>query len=286
MKKIAIIGGTGMIGKPVTEQLVKAGFDITLLAKNVQKARALFPGLTVIETDVFNKRQLLIGLKNQDCVYISVSPDRTARPSDRMQEKEGIDNIIDAAKDCGVKRIALLSSLVQDYDGTNGFDWWIFQLKLDAVQKIKSCGIPYSIFYPSSFMETVNRDLINGSKLLLTAGSSAPMWFIAGEDYGKQVARAFQIAGNNNQEYTIQGPEPYTWNEASSIIVANYRKPLKIMKAPLLLLKIAGIFSRKMNYASRICEALNKYPEKFSSEAAWEELGKPTITLANYIKTL
>ncbi len=286
MKKIAIIGGTGMIGKPVTEQLVKAGFDVTLLAKNVQKAKALFPGLTIIETDVFNPLQLLIGFKNQDCVYISLSPDRNARPSDRMQEKEGIEHIIDAAKHSGIKRIGLLSSLVQNYNGTNGFDWWIFQLKLDAVQKIKSCGIPYSIFYPSSFMETVNRDLINGNKLLLTTGSIAPMWFIAGEDYGKQVVKAFQIANGTNQEYTIQGPEPLTWDEAGRIIVTNYRKPLKIMKAPLLLLKIAGIVNRKMNYASRICEALNNYPETFSSAHEWEILGKPQISLASYIKTI
>jgi len=41
-----------------------------------------------------------------------------------------------------------------------------------------------------------------------------------------------------------------------------------------------GLFSQKMNYVAHICEALNKYPEKFESETTWKDLGKPAITLA------
>ena len=41
-----------------------------------------------------------------------------------------------------------------------------------------------------------------------------------------------------------------------------------------------------MNYAYHICEALNKYPEKFESENTWNDLGKPSITLAEYVTSL
>jgi hypothetical protein len=135
-------------------------------------------------------------------------------------------------------------------------------------------------------MESIPRDLIKGNKLMLTSGSVAPMWFIAGEDYGRQVARALSNAGNSNQEYSIQGPAAFDWEQAAKIIVANYKVPLKIMRAPIGLLKFFGNFSKFLNYAAHICEALNKYPEKFESENTWQDLGKPEITLSEYIKKL
>lgn len=39
MKKIIVIGATGMLGKPVTKQLAHAGFDVTLLVRNINKAK-------------------------------------------------------------------------------------------------------------------------------------------------------------------------------------------------------------------------------------------------------
>jgi len=285
-KKIAIIGATGMVGKPVTQQLLKSGFDLTILSRKPAKAKELFPSVPIIEADVFDPLSLVKALEHQEIVYISLGPSRKDSRTDIMPEREGINNIIDASKHLGLKRIVLLSSLVQNYEGMNGFNWWIFDMKIKAVEAIKSSGIPYTIFYPSSFMETIPRDLIKGNKLMLTSGSVAPMWFIAGDDYGRQVAKALSNAGNSNQEYSIQGPTAYDWEQAAKIIVANYKVPLKIMRAPVGLLKFFGNFSKFVNYAAHICEALNKYPEKFESENTWRDLGKPEITLSEYIKKL
>jgi hypothetical protein len=41
-----------------------------------------------------------------------------------------------------------------------------------------------------------------------------------------------------------------------------------------------------MSYAANICEALNKYPEKFESGKSWDELGKPSTRLADYAAAL
>ena len=113
------------------------------------------------------------------------------------------------------------------------------------------------------------------------------MWFIAARDYGIQVAWAFKKAADENQEFAIQGPEPYTFEEATKVFVDNYKKArLKITKTPLMPLKLMGMINQKMNYAANIIEALNKYPEKFESENAWNELGKPSITLAQYAASL
>jgi len=285
--KILFIGATGMLGKPVGKELIASGFEVSLLARGVNKMQQLYPGVKVIAGDVFDKAGLIKAFEGQDAVYLNLSINQNSKNIQPQTEREGMDNIIAAAKETGIKRLAYLSSLVHFYEGMNGFIWWAFQIKNMAVQKIKNSGIPYSIFYPSTFMETIPYQMMIGKKIAQMGRSLMPMWFIAADDYAKQVARSFQIAGTENKEYPVQGPHPYTFDEATKIFIENYRKAkLKIMKAPFGLIKFLGAFSQKMNYGWHICEALNKYPEKFESETTWKELGTPAITLAEYAKSL
>jgi hypothetical protein len=165
----------------------------------------------------------------------------------------------------------------------NGFHWWAFDIKQSAVKKIKASGIPYIIFYPSTFMETFPSQMMRGKKIILLGRSVAPMWFIAAADYARQVARSLTLPVNENKEYPIQGLEPYTFDQAGKIFVDNYAKAkLSVMKAPAGIIRFLGNFNQTLNYGWHICEALNKYPEKFEAQKAWEELGKPVITLAEY----
>ena len=276
-----------MIGKPVTRQLLKAGLDVTLMARNVTKAKAIFPDANIVYGDVFDPLSLLPVFEEKDAIYISLGPSRKARPGSRMPEQEGIDNIISVAQKTGVKRLAFLSSLVQKYNDTENFHWWIFDIKQEAVEKIKTSGIPYTIFYASSFMETIPGVMMRGNKIMLAGESKAPMYFIAAEDFGKQVAHSFTLLTTENKEYIIQGTEAYNWDDAARIMAENHTKrPLKIMKAPLGMIKFAGNFIPFFNYSAKILEALNNYPEKFDAEQTWKELGRPGITLARFAREM
>ncbi len=285
--KILVIGASGMLGKPVTRELAKAGFTLTLLARDPQTMRELFPGIRVVEGDVFDPISIVNAFDGQDAVYINLQAPRGASQSNPMPEREGIDNIIDAATYSGIKRIAYLSSLVQNYNNMDGFHWWVFDMKQSAITRIKSSGIPYSIFYPSSFMENFDQLMMKGNKILLAGESKAPMYFIAGEDYGRQVAWSFRLLTSESKEYAIQGTDAYTWDEGAKVFIENYSKAkLKIMKAPLGMVKLMGRVNSKSNYAYKILTALNNYPEKFEAEQTWNELGKPSLTLATYAQSL
>lgn len=286
MKKILFIGASGMLGKPVAKELIAAGYDVTVAARKVDKLKELFPGTRSVKVDVISKQSLSDALKGHEIVYLNLPLEQDSKEKDPQPEREGLENIIEMAKQSGIKRIAYLSSIIKDYEGMDGFHWWAFQIKQEAVKKIRNSGIPYSIFYPSAFMETFEGNMVRGNKLFIGSGSVAKLWFIAGSDYGKQVAKALQIAGDKNQEYTIQGLTGYDWNEASSIFIKNYRKPLKLMKAPIALVKFISIFDAKARYGWRIMTALNNYPEKFVSEKTWNELGKPSVSLSEYVAGL
>ncbi len=288
MKKITVFGATGMLGLPVVKELVNAGFEITAMVRDAEKARRVLPeNIRLVQGDLKHKADIENALTDADGVYMNLSVEPTSKQGDFQPEREGLDNILEAAKKHGIKRIGCISSLVHRYQGMDGFFWWAFSIKQSAVDKIKSSGIPYAIFYPSNFMENLDvGDFRQGGRMVLAGESKHPMYFIAGEDYGRQVAKAFEIlGGDENRDYPVQGPEALTNDEAVKIFVENYEKEkLKISKAPIQILKILGAFNQKMNYGAKILTAINNYPEKFESEKTWEELGKPRITVKEYAR--
>lgn len=288
MKKITVFGATGMLGLPVIKELVKAGFEVTAMARDTEKARRVLPrDVKIIAGDLRFADEVGKAVSGADGVYLNLSIEPTSGQTGFQPEREGLDNILEAVKKHHVQRIAYLSSLVHRYQGTDGFFWWAFSIKQSAVDKIKSSGIPYVIFYPSNFMENLDvGDFKQGNRMVLAGESKHRAYFIAGEDYGRQVAKAFELLSKDeNRDYSVQGLEAFTSDEAVQAFVKNYQKEkLKISKAPIFILKVLGAFNRKMNYGANILTAINNYPEKFESEKTWEELGKPQITLEEYAR--
>jgi nucleoside-diphosphate-sugar epimerase len=275
-----------MLGKPTALELLRAGFDVSMLARDTEKMQKLFPNINILKGDVFDSDSLQNAMQGQEIVYANLSIPQSSKKNEPQQEREGVANIIDAAKKSGVRRIGYLSSLIKDYQGMNGFNWWAFDIKQNAIDAIKNSGLNYSIFYPSTFMETIDKQMLQGNRLMMLGKSEAPMWFIAAKDYGVQVAWAMKKAGDNNQEYNVQGLEPLTFDEAAKQFCENCKRRLTITRAPMTPVKLLGYLSQKMNYTANICEALNKYPEKFVSQKTWDELGKPSITMAQYAASL
>lgn len=109
------------------------------------------------------------------------------------------------------------------------------------------------------------------------------MWFIAGQDYGRMVVRAFERHPAGNREYVIQGPESFTQSQAAELYLASTnRTGLQIQKLPLWPLNLMKTFVPTLRYGTKILHALNEYPEQFAGQSAWEELGTPTITLKEF----
>ncbi len=282
MKKILIIGATGMLGKPVTHELVQAGFDITILARNPRKAEQEFSGCTIVQGDLKDPDSLEAACAGKDAVYLSLHVPQDAVPEDWHAEREGLEHLITAARKTEIGCIAYLSSLVKDYQGQDGFSWWMFDIKHEAVRTIRDSGIPYLIFCPSNFMENLLHGFKRGSRLTSVGSSDVKKYWIAASDYGKQVARALdQFTGS--REYVIQGPQGYSDREAIDVFIRHYKaESLSKGNVPMGVLKFMGLFSRKMKYGARIIEALNKYPEEFRAGQAWEDLGRPAVTIEEF----
>lgn len=287
MKKILIIGSTGLLGKPVTNALLAADFEITLLVRNKKFAEKLFPKAKIIEGDLINRADIEKAMQGQDAIFLSLSVKQTEKESEFHTESEGLDLIINVAKSLNISRIAYLSSLVHLYQGMNGFDWWVFRIKHEAVRKIKKSGIAYTIFYPSAFMESIFYQSKQGSMIALGGKSEYPLYYVAAEDYARQVVNSFKVLTNESRDFVVQGLEAFTQDEAAKTFIKYYKKEkLRTMSAPMFVMKMMGVLSRKFDYGYHIVEALNKYPEKFEAQETWDLLGKPSITLKDFAEIL
>jgi uncharacterized protein YbjT (DUF2867 family) len=167
----------------------------------------------------------------------------------------------------------------------NGFHWWAFDRKRESIAILKDCGLEWTIFYPSTFMDNFLSSYRDGDKVLLVGRGKHPQWFIDGDDYGAQVARSFALESAAGREYPVQGPEPLLTADAAEIFVQNNPNPnLRIKRIPLWPLRVAGLVSRNLADLWSIVEALNEHPEQFQSETTWAELGKPQTTMAEFAR--
>lgn len=282
MKNVAIIGATGLLGKPVARQLISEGFNVTIISRNVKKAQAIFGDEKVVYGDLADKKSLFEALRGQEIVYLNLHIKPGAKRKDFIAETDGLMNFLEVAKQVGVKRIAYLSSMIKDYQSDSLFKWWVFQAKQKAVQLIKGAGLPYTIFVSSSFMENFTKDggFMQANNLNLVGKSNVKLFWISANDYAKQVAKSFELLTDENREYFIQGPQSYTTEEALSIFQQFYHlKKLNIVRLPIFTLFLASRFSSRLNYAYQLLNAKNHFDEKFVAQFTWDELGRPTETI-------
>jgi uncharacterized protein YbjT (DUF2867 family) len=281
MNQILVIGGTGNLGVPVVKEMMDAGLNPRLFVRSVSKAQKAFAGAipTLVEGDVQNKEQLAAALQGVNTLYLNLSVAYTNKPDDWSMETEGLALILQASKTAGVSRIVYLSSIIYRINNTMGFKWWVFDKKAAAIASIKASGIPYTIFYPSSFMESIEMPR-QGNMIPVLGSSEVKMYYIAGQDYGKIVCRSIVEDFAGNYEYDIQGTEAIQLSEAAKRYAIAYpHAVLKVQTAPLGVMKFFGLFKQDLNFISNIVKALNTYPEPFTSTQTWKRFGKPPTTL-------
>jgi nucleoside-diphosphate-sugar epimerase len=283
--KIAMFGATGMLGLPVAQRLIQDGNELTALVRR-GKEKEVPKGCRVIIGDLKNEDDIRKTVSSCEGIYLNLSVTQSSREKDFQPEREGIQDILKICEQENIKVIGYLSSLVQNYQGLNGFDWWVFRVKNQAVNMIQKHSIPSIIFRPSTFMENFDKGSYRQGQNIALAGNSAhPMYFIAGEDYARMATKAFKQFDGKNAEYIIQGTQAFTADEAAKIFVENYKKEkIKVMKLPFWMLQLFGKLSPKFNYGANIVEALNNYSEKFDGTKVWDKLGKPELTLKEYAR--
>jgi len=205
-KRILIVGGTGMLGRPVSFEFLKSGFEVSVLSTNPEKAKNIFGDkVKVFEGDVTDPESLKPAMENQDAVYINLNSELDKTKYEQI-EIGGTGNVAQAAKVAGVKRIGNISG-ASSHGEESGVIYR--DAKVKAERKLIESGVPYTIFRPSWFYESLPNFIQMGRAVIL---GDQPMKFgwLAASDYAKQVVKAYQLETAANKCFYHLGPAKLT----------------------------------------------------------------------------
>merc|ERR1712232_365959 len=279
-EKILFIGGHGMMGRPVVRHLVKEGFTLRALARDVKKARGLLPeAVEVVQGDLKDVDSIQKAAENMDAVYLNID---TPNPKASFtQDVDGTKNVVQALKD--QKDVLIIKLGAHGIKNTNG--WWLHvDLMVEAENIIKKSGNPYLFFHPTWFMESLPVFAKDNDSATVFGKKWYPMHWIAGDDYAKMVGEALK-KDIENKTYNVQGPEALDFDEAAKrFLKAGGNKDAPVYHIPIAVLYFVGFFSSVANelyYLFRNA-SMEEFNAVFEAQDTWDELYEPKMKIEDY----
>lgn len=109
--KYIITGSLGHISKPIVQELVAAGHDVTVISSNTSKTKEIEDlGAKAAIGSVSDRSFITTAFKGADVVYLMIPPHFTA-PDFRAYQHEVADNYAAAIKQNNIQRVVALSSI-------------------------------------------------------------------------------------------------------------------------------------------------------------------------------
>ena len=282
-KTILVIGGTGMLGKPVARQLKADGFKVRLLARNPEKAQTLLgSGYEIIKGDVDDLSSLRSALTGVDGVHISLKGGPTEADFDRMDHL-AVRDIARAARELGVGRVTLISAYAVSEEKADTPE---SRAKVKGEAALRSSGVPYTVFRCSWFMETLPM-FVQGKNISLIGNQVHPLHWIAVEDYARMVSKSYQSDDALNKELYIFGPESLTMREAMQLYTEIAAPGVKLSPISTRMLSVLGWISFNPEWKSMA--TLMKHYERWGEDGSPAEadrlLGAPKVTLREWCES-
>ena len=280
IKKILVIGGTGLLGFPVARQLKEDGFDVHILTTNPEKAAVKYGNeFEYTKGDVRDAAPLLRIIKKFQGIHINLN----SSSYKELQEIEhnGCKNIAQAAKNCRIKKITMISGLgVSPENAHVPF----IKPKLEMEQTIKDTGIPYTIFNCTHFMESIPLYIRNGKAMIMGNQSDRIHWLSA-EDYAGMVSRSYVVGESDFHNYSLIGPEAFTMEDVFKKYVEKVDPTIKITRISLRMLGIIATitFNPKLKYLVDLMRYFEKTPERYDPGNFPEILGKTETSLDDWL---
>lgn len=277
--QVLIIGGQGMLGRPVVRRLLEDGFDVTVMARRPEKARGALPkNARVVPGDLNVVSTIDQALDGCDAAYLSVD----STPVEKFHpETDGLKNLIAAMGNHPKIRLVVLSALGQSNPGAETHPWWHVREKFQAQQLAVRSGLPWTILEPAWFMESIPL-FIRGKNFTDIWGRTLNSFWIAGDDMGRALSRALSENLGVEERIPLQGPERLTLGEAGRRFIALYDPEVRVHKLPFWMLRFAGLFAWQARELANLFDVYKNFQEPPPDPSVWETYGKPALTVERY----
>ncbi|KXP08414.1 NmrA family NAD(P)-binding protein [Tsukamurella tyrosinosolvens] len=223
---ICILGSTGQLGLPLTKQLVAARQSVRCLAHTEKSAEILrqeVPEVDIVVGDMTDRDDLRRAMDGCDQLFI-VTP--VVDTMVAMQKQ-----IIDVAAEGGIRGITKLSGYTADHVDE------ISLLSQDhgaTDRYIAEAGVPYTLLYPCTFMQTLilqfSDSVKKESKIVAPVTASNTISFVDGRDVVDTAAAVLIKNKHDNEIVFITGPEPVSYGQVAEKLSERLGRPITYEK--------------------------------------------------------
>jgi uncharacterized protein YbjT (DUF2867 family) len=272
--KILVIGASGLLAGPVIRKLDDAGFELRLFSRSVNPSMFI-NDYDIVQGDLFNPAELYKATEGCDAIHITVST---------TDEVRAMEAILKAAKKHNIKQISFISGCTVSEQNR----WFPFiDEKFRAEQMLIHSGIPYFIFRPTWFFESLAMMVRNGKATILGKQDERYHWVAAG-DLGRMVANAYGTYGIHNGIFYVYGPERFTMKELLERYCREFHPEIKkVTETPIPVLKIIAFLTgnRQLKFAARLFSYFEKVKEPEVPAEDLARLGMAEIDFKRWIES-
>lgn len=273
-KRILVLGGTGLLGSFVARQLQADGFQVRIMARDLDKAQGMFgEEFELLAGDVSDLQSLKEAMTGCQGVHISVGG-----PVDQVSAA----NVAALAPQLGVEQITYVSGSTVAEENS----WFpMTAQKLAAETAVRESGVPYTIFCPTWPMEQLPRFIVNGQATLVGDKPMPWRWFAAA-DYGRMMCNAHQSDEALGKRLYVHGPESITMKEALERYCQAFHPEIQaVMVMPIEMARSVAESSGNMmlKFFAELMAYFQQVGEPGDPAEANDLLGAPTVTLDDWI---
>lgn len=217
---VAVLGGSGFIGRHVCHALASAGYRVRVATRDRERAKEqliLLPTVEVSVADVHDPAQLAEFLDGADAVInlVGVLHDGRGIRGFRGAHVELVRKVVAACREKGVRRLLHMSALAADRAAPSAY----LRSKGEAEMIVRESGLAWTVFRPSivfgrgdGFLNLFAR-LLRIFPVLALACPRARFQPVFVGDVAAVFARSLPDPGSAGASYDLCGPRVYTLRE-------------------------------------------------------------------------
>ena len=274
MTTILVLGGTGLLGRPVVERLLLDGFQVRLLARDPEKTRTkVQDSADIVAGDVTLVDDVKQAMEGCQGVHISVGG-----PADQASAEA----VAAVAAGSRIQRITYLSGSTV----AEKHRWFpMVAQKLAAEKALRACPVPSTILCPTWPMEQLPRFVREGRATVI-GDQPTPLHWFAAADLARMVSNAFRSEEAADTRLYVHGPQALRMGDALERFCRAEHPDIQVTTLPIEAARATARTSGDpmLGFIAEMMAYFDQAGELGDSAEADRLLGPNTITLDRWLE--